>query len=379
MGKGRAPCCDKDKVKRGPWSPAEDLRLITFIRKHGHENWRALPKQAGLLRCGKSCRLRWINYLRPDVKRGNFSKEEEETIIRLHETLGNKWSKIASHLAGRTDNEIKNVWNTHLKKKLASKNGNIPQKDESKQCSMTSSASCSSITFVSSSCGKRNLEVEHEKQWDEGSVNKMPREAFAVAVSDKTQDFNAVLSNHNCSPSEEPKELSSSSMSSNITNASQVDVSNPENQSDSLFNFIGVCDTNNISEEVNKPEISDTAFNIPLESDLDFWNMLDSLGLFQSDEIQSNEVEGNQSTNFGDGYSKEAENNKWLHYLENELGLEATRNENQDNLSKDAAEPPVPDMYDMLLEPEADMGMGHHHIWPSSITTQFSYPNQIQQ
>ncbi|EHA8589101.1 putative Myb-related protein [Cocos nucifera] len=75
----------------------------------------------GLLRCGKSCRLRWINYLRPDIKRGNFTKEEEETIIRLHGLMGNKWSKIASCLPGRTDNEIKNVWNTHLKKRLAPK------------------------------------------------------------------------------------------------------------------------------------------------------------------------------------------------------------------------------------------------------------------
>ncbi|XWS10676.1 hypothetical protein CRYUN_Cryun38cG0017900 [Craigia yunnanensis] len=367
MGKGRAPCCDKDKVKRGPWSPAEDLKLINFIQKHGHENWRALPKQAGLLRCGKSCRLRWINYLRLDVKRGNFSKEEEETIIRLHETLGNKWSKIASHLPGRTDNEIKNVWNTHLKKRLAAKNGNIPQKDECKESSITSSSSCSAITFVSSSCGKRNLEVELAQQWDEGSVTKKPREAFAMEVSDKAQDFKTALSNLSSSPSEEPKELLSSSIfsnNSNITNTSQVDVSNPGNQLGSLFDFIGVYDANNASEEVNKPEISDTVFDIPLESDLDFWNMLDSLGSFRS--VQSNEVEGKQSSNFGEVYSKEAENNKWLRYLENELGLEVTRNENSNNLSKDAAEPLVPEMYDMLLKPEADMGMGHYHIWPSS-------------
>ena len=71
-----------------------------------------------MLRCGKSCRLRWTNYLRPDLKRGMLSEEEEKTVIDLHAELGNRWSKIASHLPGRTDNEIKNHWNTHIKKKL---------------------------------------------------------------------------------------------------------------------------------------------------------------------------------------------------------------------------------------------------------------------
>ncbi|XP_042394176.1 myb-related protein Zm1-like [Zingiber officinale] len=115
---GRAPCCEKVGLNKGTWTEEEDLKLISYIHKHGHPNWRALPKLAGLLRCGKSCRLRWINYLRPDIKRGNFTEEEEETIIKLHSVLGNKWSKIASCLPGRTDNEIKNVWNTHLKKRV---------------------------------------------------------------------------------------------------------------------------------------------------------------------------------------------------------------------------------------------------------------------
>ncbi|KAJ0989928.1 hypothetical protein J5N97_008284 [Dioscorea zingiberensis] len=122
MGRGRAPCCEKVGLNKGSWTPAEDMRLVAYIQKFGHGNWRALPKHAGLLRCGKSCRLRWINYLRPDIKRGNFTKEEEDTIINLHALLGNKWSKIASYLPGRTDNEIKNVWNTHLKKRLITSN-----------------------------------------------------------------------------------------------------------------------------------------------------------------------------------------------------------------------------------------------------------------
>ncbi|KAK6786849.1 hypothetical protein RDI58_015374 [Solanum bulbocastanum] len=115
---GRAPCCEKMGLKKGPWTPQEDSILISYIQNNGHSNWRALPKLAGLLRCGKSCRLRWTNYLRPDIKRGNFTKEEEDTIIKLHENLGNRWSAIAARLPGRTDNEIKNIWHTNLKKKL---------------------------------------------------------------------------------------------------------------------------------------------------------------------------------------------------------------------------------------------------------------------
>ncbi|RCV33964.1 hypothetical protein SETIT_7G125200v2 [Setaria italica] len=116
---GRSPCCDKEGLKKGPWTPEEDQKLLAYIEQHGHGCWRSLPAKAGLQRCGKSCRLRWTNYLRPDIKRGKFSLQEEQTIIQLHALLGNRWSAIATHLPKRTDNEIKNYWNTHLKKRLA--------------------------------------------------------------------------------------------------------------------------------------------------------------------------------------------------------------------------------------------------------------------
>ncbi|XP_023525317.1 transcription factor MYB20-like [Cucurbita pepo subsp. pepo] len=115
---GRQPCCEKVGLKKGPWTAEEDKKLINFILSNGQCCWRAVPKLAGLLRCGKSCRLRWTNYLRPDLKRGLLSDFEEKMVIDLHAQLGNRWSKIASHLPGRTDNEIKNHWNTHIKKKL---------------------------------------------------------------------------------------------------------------------------------------------------------------------------------------------------------------------------------------------------------------------
>ncbi|GAV74777.1 Myb_DNA-binding domain-containing protein, partial [Cephalotus follicularis] len=116
---GRIPCCEKDIVKRGQWTPEEDNKLSSYITQHGTRNWRLIPKNAGLQRCGKSCRLRWTNYLRPDLKHGQFSDTEEHTIVKLHSVVGNRWSLIAAQLPGRTDNDVKNHWNTKLKKKLS--------------------------------------------------------------------------------------------------------------------------------------------------------------------------------------------------------------------------------------------------------------------
>ncbi|XP_077226436.1 transcription factor MYB60-like [Tasmannia lanceolata] len=114
----RPPCCDKVGIKKGPWTPEEDIILVSYIQEHGPGNWRSVPTNTGLLRCSKSCRLRWTNYLRPGIKRGNFTPHEEGMIIHLQAMLGNRWAAIASYLPQRTDNDIKNYWNTHLKKKI---------------------------------------------------------------------------------------------------------------------------------------------------------------------------------------------------------------------------------------------------------------------
>ncbi|XP_071719400.1 transcription factor MYB30-like [Rutidosis leptorrhynchoides] len=120
---GRAPCCSKVGLHRGSWSSDEDKLLTNYIQTHGEGQWRSLPSKAGLLRCGKSCRLRWMNYLRPGIKRGHFTSDENDVIIRLQALHGNRWSLIATELSGRTDNEIKNYWNAYLRK-VVEKSGN---------------------------------------------------------------------------------------------------------------------------------------------------------------------------------------------------------------------------------------------------------------
>ncbi|CAM8904014.1 unnamed protein product [Rhodiola kirilowii] len=131
---GRTPCCANVVVNRGAWCVEEDRLLTTYINAKGEGNWKALPQKAGLNRCGKSCRLRWINYLKPGIKRGGFTLDEDDLLIKLHNLLGNRWALIAGRLPGRTDNEIKNYWKTTLsKKKPAIDNTKLNQNIRSKQ------------------------------------------------------------------------------------------------------------------------------------------------------------------------------------------------------------------------------------------------------
>ncbi|CAL5366519.1 unnamed protein product [Camellia sinensis] len=105
-------------MRKGAWTQEEDLLLRSCMQKYGEGLWHQVPLRAGLNRCRKSCRLRWLNYLRPNIKRGNFTFDEVDLIIKLHKLLGNRWSLIAGRLSGRTSNDVKNFWNTHMHKKM---------------------------------------------------------------------------------------------------------------------------------------------------------------------------------------------------------------------------------------------------------------------
>ncbi|CAA2947099.1 transcription factor DUO1-like [Olea europaea subsp. europaea] len=107
------------EIKKGPWKEEEDKVLLSHVKKYGPRDWSSIRSKGLLRRTGKSCRLRWVNKLRPNLKTGiRFSAEEERTIIDLQAQYGNKWARIATYLPGRTDNDVKNFWSSQ-KKRLA--------------------------------------------------------------------------------------------------------------------------------------------------------------------------------------------------------------------------------------------------------------------
>ncbi|XP_071724024.1 transcription factor MYB60-like [Rutidosis leptorrhynchoides] len=189
---GRPPCCDKIGIKKGPWTPEEDIILVSYIQQHGPGNWRSVPTNTGLLRCSKSCRLRWTNYLRPGIKRGNFTPQEEGMIIHLQALLGNKWAAIATYLPQRTDNDIKNYWNTHLKKKL-SKFQSINLDPQNQLDSTTSHHSILSCDHESKSLDFSTPMPNHQSSTYASSTENISRllQGWMKSSSPKSDDNNA--------------------------------------------------------------------------------------------------------------------------------------------------------------------------------------------
>ncbi|RZR74620.1 hypothetical protein BHM03_00039506 [Ensete ventricosum] len=237
------------------------------------------------LTCGKSCRLRWINYLRPDIKRGNFTKEEEDTIIKLHGV----WSKIASHLPGRTDNEIKNVWNTHLKKRLVFKEHNNPEE-------ALSSSSSSTLP----SCSDQGDNKSDEER-NNPCLHSHDSSLEVIEIPIEPMDLWSMLD-------EEPR---GSTMIISSASSTQLSTMN-----------------HGVDQEVVPDVLIDP----------DIWSMI------QDEDACSLTLETLQPSNssaVGEESNREGNDSEWLEYLEEELGLrEAAAVEDQGSPVRGAGEQP---------------------------------------
>ncbi|KAL1190405.1 Transcription factor MYB87 [Cardamine amara subsp. amara] len=248
---GRAPCCDKTAVKKGPWSPEEDAVLKSYIEKYGTgNNWISLPQRIGIKRCGKSCRLRWLNYLRPNLKHGGFTDEEDYIICSFYITIGSRWSIIASQLPGRTDNDIKNYWNTRLKKKLLSKQVKAFHHQQ-----LNVKFERGTTSNMSSSSSQNQILMLHDENTNKTSYNQVvdPSSITSFAMEEQSMIKNPVLESlsnwdydaatssnyhhhhhHHSSPS-----LNSMSSSSSIATNSSLQMShytvNSNDQQEMLF------------------------------------------------------------------------------------------------------------------------------------------------
>ncbi|XP_028216190.1 transcription factor MYB35-like [Glycine soja] len=289
---GRPPCCDKSNVKRGLWTPEEDAKILAYVANHGTGNWTLVPKKAGLKRCGKSCRLRWTNYLRPDLKHDGFTPQEEELIINLHGAIGSRWSIIAKRLPGRTDNDVKNYWNTKLRKKLM-KMGIDPvtHKPVSQVLSDLGSISglpnttTNQIAFINKDLmsnmlpitktepsGSNNSTVEHTQ---EGQVPSWEHHIPYQVIINSENIQSHVLS--------EAASSTSSSSSSNITQ-----LGSPQSYS---------CQT---PQAQIAPPCSNFDWSEFLQSDSFNWSLNPSSGIIQSEAELSNNAKSNGNDMQGD-------------------------------------------------------------------------------
>ncbi|XP_028792071.1 myb-related protein 308-like [Neltuma alba] len=179
MGKSPRGCAEGGGLNRGAWTVQEDKLLTSYIETHGQARWTRIPKGAGLNRSAKSCRLRWLNYLRPGIKRGGITQDEEELIVRLHKLLGNRWSLIAGRLPGRTDNEIKNYWNTTLAKKLRTRACSISEQHGTMRSAVSNKPDVTQTRVIRTKAGRcKNVVIQYPQSAKEKSLASSEQQIY---------------------------------------------------------------------------------------------------------------------------------------------------------------------------------------------------------
>lgn len=311
---GRPPCCEKTGVKKGPWTPEEDIILVSYIQEHGPGNWRNIPTNTGLLRCSKSCRLRWTNYLRPGIKRGNFTEHEEKMIIHLQALLGNRWAAIASYLPQRTDNDIKNYWNTHLKKKLNNNKkveGHDDNPDENNHQERNSASSSSSQSKISKGQWERRLQTDIHTA----------KQALCDALSIDTTPNN---NNNNPSPHDQEQQQPGSiqpsttyaSSAENIAKLLQNWMKNSPNSTSSSSSKITPMSSlnNNLSiGAVSTSSPSEGTANVPTGQGLD--------SLFSFNSSNNSDASQSMSVDEGGNFNTPENNNAGIFQVESKPNL----------------------------------------------------------
>ncbi|KAI3667638.1 hypothetical protein L6452_42707 [Arctium lappa] len=161
---------EDESIRKGPWTEHEDVQLVLYVNMFGDRRWDFIAKVSGLNRTGKSCRLRWVNYLHPGLKRGRMTPHEERLVLEYHSKWGNRWSRIARKLPGRTDNEIKNYWRTHMRKKAQESKRRSSPSSSFSNCSSSSSI-CTNDPIVDS---MPMTETKERSFYDTGGIEMVP-------------------------------------------------------------------------------------------------------------------------------------------------------------------------------------------------------------
>nr|CAB3481446.1 unnamed protein product [Digitaria exilis] len=177
---------EQPAVRKGPWVAEEDEVLLRHVQEHGPREWSSIRSKGLLPRTGKSCRLRWVNKLRPDLKTGcRFSPEEERVVIDLQAQFGNKWARIATYLPGRTDNDVKNFWSTRQKRLARLLRTPVPRRRPSKQGGGASSSHAHEMPIQKNPCRDmipfQETTTPHHHQIGENSSSQAPRPVNQLA------------------------------------------------------------------------------------------------------------------------------------------------------------------------------------------------------